>query len=162
MEEIRLPVVGMTYANCAMNIERRLKKTDGIAEADVSFAAENARVKFDPRILSLAQIVSAIEDSGYSVPLSRTELAIMGMSCVNCAGNIENYLMRKVPGIVRASVNFAAEKLFVTYVPGTCDLNHIIEAVAKAGYQAVAPSESQEEADAEALARQEEVREYPQ
>ena len=39
MEEIRLPVVGMTCANCAMSIERRLKKTAGIAEADVGFAA---------------------------------------------------------------------------------------------------------------------------
>ncbi len=145
-----------------MNIERRLKKIDGIAETDVSFATENARVRFDPRILSLAQIVNAIEDSGYSVPLSRTELAIIGMSCVNCAGNIERFLIRKVPGIVRASVNFAAEKLVVTYVPGTCDGKDIIDAVAKAGYQAVAPSESEEEADTESVARQKEVRDQTQ
>lgn len=111
----------MTCANHAMNIERRLKKTAGIAEADVGFAAENARVRFDPQILSLAQIFSTIEDSGYSAPLSRTELAIIGMSCVNSAGNIENHLMRKVPGTVRAPVNLAAGAMALSSISGVAN-----------------------------------------
>ena len=41
-DKITLPVAGMTCANCAMNIERAVKKLNGVAEAQVNFAAEQA------------------------------------------------------------------------------------------------------------------------
>ena len=39
---ITLPVTGMTCANCAANIERGLKKLEGVQNSNVNFAAEQA------------------------------------------------------------------------------------------------------------------------
>jgi Cu+-exporting ATPase len=37
--QITLPVSGMSCANCAMNIERGVKKIPGVREAAVNFAS---------------------------------------------------------------------------------------------------------------------------
>ncbi|HET8670426.1 MAG TPA: copper ion binding protein, partial [Candidatus Saccharimonadales bacterium] len=61
-------------------------------------------------------------------------LALYGMHCSSCAGIIEKQL-KKVPGVSKASVNFAAEKALVTYTPGTLS-SDLLGAVKKAGYRA--------------------------
>jgi Cu+-exporting ATPase len=64
----------------------------------------------------------------------RTEtLCISGMTCAACAGRIEK-TVQKIEGVVSATVNLAAEKLFVEYAePQT--LSSITDAVARLGYQ---------------------------
>jgi cation transport ATPase len=48
-KNITIPVTGMTCANCAMNIERTLKKKKaGVVDAAVNFAGERVRVEFLP------------------------------------------------------------------------------------------------------------------
>ena len=44
---ITLPITGMTCTNCAMNIERNVKKLDGVTEAHVNFATEEAAISYD-------------------------------------------------------------------------------------------------------------------
>lgn len=61
-------------------------------------------------------------------------LALYGMHCSSCAGVIEKQL-KKVPGVAKASVNFAAEKAMVTYAAGT-PADDLLGAVKKAGYRA--------------------------
>jgi Cu+-exporting ATPase len=60
-------------------------------------------------------------------------LRIGGMTCAACAGRIEK-TVRKIEGVASASVNLAAEKLFVEYA-GTHTLSSIREAVVKIGYE---------------------------
>lgn len=62
-------------------------------------------------------------------------LALYGMHCSSCAGVIEKQL-KKVPGVSRANVNFAAEKALVTITPGVTPTNDLLAAVKKAGYRA--------------------------
>ena len=40
-------------------------------------------------------------------------LPITGMTCANCAANIERTLNKKVPGVMSAAVNFASERVLV-------------------------------------------------
>ncbi|MCL2748347.1 MAG: cadmium-translocating P-type ATPase [Oscillospiraceae bacterium] len=58
---------------------------------------------------------------------------VKGMSCVSCAQGLEKAI-RKLDGVAVASVNFAAEKVSVTYNPETARLSDIWEAVRKAGF----------------------------
>jgi Cu+-exporting ATPase len=60
-------IKGMHCASCVLNIEKGLKKVDGIHAAEVNFATERAYVTFDPEIVSLEKIYSTIENSGYGV-----------------------------------------------------------------------------------------------
>lgn len=67
---ITLPITGMTCANCAMTVERTLKKkVPGVVDASVNFASERAFVEYLPDAVSTDQIVAAIEKAGYGAIL---------------------------------------------------------------------------------------------
>ena len=157
-DRITLPVAGMTCANCAMNIERAVKKLDGIKGARVNFAAEQASVSFDPTQIQVKDVIAKIQGSGFSVPTNTVEMAITGMTCANCAANIERALNKKVSGVVKASANFASERAIIEYVPGVADLQQMISAIEAAGFGVITPEDVSEEEDAEQIARQTEIR----
>ena len=55
--EIVLPIAGMTCASCVNRIERFLRKTDGVVEANVNLATERATVTVDPAVAGRAEVV---------------------------------------------------------------------------------------------------------
>ena len=61
---VDLAISGMTCASCATRIEKRLNKLDGVT-ATVNFASEQAAVSFDPGIISLDDLMGAVEGIGY-------------------------------------------------------------------------------------------------
>ena len=61
---VDLSLDGMTCAACANRIERKLNKLDGV-EAAVNYATEQADVRFDPRSVTVADLVGAVEAAGY-------------------------------------------------------------------------------------------------
>jgi P-type Cu+ transporter len=157
-EQISIPVTGMTCANCAMNIERAVKKLPGVGVVNVNFASEEATVSFDPREVSVQAVIEKIKHAGYGVAQAGAEIPITGMTCANCAMTVERTLKKKVPGIVDASVNFASEKARVSYIPSLTSLDDIVAAVEKAGYGAIRPHEAVDGEDAELQARRAEIR----
>ena len=82
---------------------------------------------------------------------------VTGMSCVNCAMTIERTLKKKVPGVLNATVNFAAERVVVSYLPSLTGPEEMIAAIEAAGFGAVRPDETGGE-DAELAARNAEIR----
>ncbi|MGD9209431.1 MAG: heavy metal translocating P-type ATPase, partial [Desulfobacteraceae bacterium] len=153
-----LPIGGMSCANCAMNIERAVKKMDGITNIAVNFANEQATITYDDSQIKLNDIVHKVHDSGFSVPLVRLELPITGMSCANCAMNIERTLNRKVSGIVEASVNFANERANVAYLSDEVSVDDIVSAIRKAGFDAIVPDSTEDPQDVEQAARNAETK----
>ena len=153
-----LPITGMTCANCAANIERGVKKLKGVADASVNFAAENAAVSFDPQQLQLRDVVAKIQNTGFGVTTTKVEMPVTGMTCANCAANIERALNKKTAGVVNAAVNFASERVSVEYIPGVLNLDEIVAAIEKAGYGAIPPEEGLDEQDAEHKARDTEIK----
>ncbi|AET66260.1 copper/silver-translocating P-type ATPase [Desulfosporosinus orientis DSM 765] len=61
-------VSGMTCANCALTIEKKLKNTPGVQHAAVNFANETVTVEFDPALTNMRDIFEQIRDAGY-IPL---------------------------------------------------------------------------------------------
>lgn len=68
--------------------------------------------------------------------MRKIQFLIEGMHCTSCAGIIERVL-KKVPGVKEANVNFAAEKATVIYNESVCKIDDLINAVKKAGYNAI-------------------------
>ena len=100
----------------------------------MNLASERARVEFrDPADLDAVR--TAIEESGFSVGETTTELAIEGMSCASCVGRVESAL-RAVDGVISARVNFATEQASVRHVDGNLAADDLIRAVEHAGYEA--------------------------
>jgi Cu+-exporting ATPase len=69
-QEATLPITGMTCANCALAVERSLKRTPGVADVSVNFASERATVRYDPSKVALPALAAAVEDAGYGVVLA--------------------------------------------------------------------------------------------
>ena len=74
---------------------------------------------------------------------SDLELGITGMTCAACATRIEKVLNR-VPGVA-ASVNFATEHARLSFDPSLANLDGIVTAIRKAGYDAHAVSAADSE-----------------
>ena len=66
-ESVELPLLGMTCANCANTIERRLNKVEGVVDATVNFATESASVTYLASATSRADLVAAVRKAGYDV-----------------------------------------------------------------------------------------------
>ena len=155
---VTFPVTGMTCANCALNIERNMRKLPGVKEANVNFTTEQAAISFDSDEIQIQDVVEKIHDAGYGVPKTTVEFPVTGMSCANCAMTIERTLKKEVPGVVRASVNLAAERASVEYIPTLATMDDMIAAIEKAGYGAIRPAGALEDEDAELAARNAEIR----
>ncbi len=138
--KVILPIEGMTCASCVSHVARALKKVPGVADAQVNLATERATVIFEDGALPLATLVQAVRDSGYDVATETMILPIGGMTCASCANHIESAL-KKVPGVLQASVNLATEKASVTYIPGLASLADFKRAVADAGYEVLEATE---------------------
>ncbi len=63
----KLRIDGMTCASCQNKIEKKLRSTIGIQNADVSYSAGTAVVAYDPDAISLKDIVAIIQKLGYQV-----------------------------------------------------------------------------------------------
>ena len=87
----------------------------------------------------------------------RVNLSLTGMHCASCASLIERAL-NKTPGIEQASVNFAAEKAYVTYDGSQVSVDGLLSAVRRAGYKAAVADERDSESDA--TRREREIKGY--
>jgi len=154
---ITLPVTGMTCANCALTIQRSLKKVTGVKKANVNFATEQASVSFDLEQVQIKDLTDKIHDAGYGVVTTTVEIPLTGMTCANCAMTIERTLSKKVPGVLKASVNFATERARVEYIPTLTTVDDMIAAIERAGYGAIRPDELIEGEDTELAARKAEI-----
>jgi len=131
---ITLPVQGMTCASCAGRVEKALKKLPGVSEANVNLAAETASVQASADVTS-ATLTEAIIKAGYEVPQASTELNVEGMTCASCSGRVEKAL-KKVPGVLSASVNLATNQAVVRHVASADLPAQLQAAVRAAGYGA--------------------------
>ena len=67
MEEITLPVNGMTCGGCAASLERALRRTPGVRQARVSFDSGQAIVEYDPAHTDPQRLAAAVTDAGFGV-----------------------------------------------------------------------------------------------
>ncbi len=156
-KQITLPVTGMTCAMCVKNVERSLKRAEGVAGVSVNLASEQASVQLDDAALPARTLVKRLEQAGYGVASATIELPVTGMTCAMCVKNVARALNR-VDGVIDASVNLASEKASVTLLPGLARRRDLIAALERAGYGVIDASATDEAAaDSEAAARQAEI-----
>jgi len=61
-----LAIEGMSCASCSAAVERAVKKLEGISLAQVNLATNTGSFAYDPELVSLTQIKSAITNAGYT------------------------------------------------------------------------------------------------
>ncbi|MDQ2071796.1 heavy metal translocating P-type ATPase [Haloarcula sp. H-GB4] len=164
----RLELTGMSCANCAGTIEESVGELDGVTSVDANYATDEGSVEYDPDVVSLADIVAAVQDAGYGVATETVTVGITDMSCANCADTNEEAL-EGTAGVIDASVNYATDEAQVTYNPADVSRSDLYDAIESAGYTPVrensgsanggdGDSGEQSGADRRAAARNEETR----
>ncbi|MFC7443134.1 heavy metal translocating P-type ATPase [Laceyella putida] len=143
-KQANIRITGMMCASCANRIEKGLKKIEGVTEANVNFALEKASVLYDPDKIGIHTLEEKIASLGYGTVKETVELQLVGMTCAACANRIEKGLT-KVPGVTKATVNFALETARVEYDPGEANVQDLINKVEQLGYQAKLKGEEKQE-----------------
>jgi Cu+-exporting ATPase len=157
VQKIDLKIEGMTCENCVRHVREALLEIEGVKSAEVSLEEGTARVSYEGAELSIEAVDAAVERAGYNIAetagIPQTEeaksvavatlepaiaegkvtLDLVGMSCASCATTIEKAL-GKAEGVADATVNFAAEKAYVTYDPTSTDYQALVKAVENTGY----------------------------
>ena len=156
MKEKAVKVAGMSCTSCSAAIEKKLGKTPGVSKATINFATEKLHLAYDETAITMDEIGGIVEKLGYTplmdtleehgsgaapqktdAPLPATEtktLKVAGMTCTACSAAIERGL-NKMAGVETAAVNFAAEKLTVTYDPSQVRLASLEKKVKDLGYE---------------------------
>ncbi|MAG37131.1 MAG: copper-translocating P-type ATPase [Dehalococcoidia bacterium] len=153
------PIEGMTCASCVNRVQRALSRVEGVAEATVNLASEQATVRYAPDQTSLDDLAAAVADAGYearpSRPAAPLEFDITGMTCASCAHRVERAIV-KVEAVQAVAVHLATES---ATVHGSAALETIVGAVEAAGYGA---TERSAETPAEAVSQPERKEAYAQ
>ncbi|NUF22429.1 copper-translocating P-type ATPase [Acinetobacter oleivorans] len=138
-----LSIEGMTCASCVGRVEKALKKVENVEIANVNLATEKA-VVYSNQPIQREALVKAVERAGYDVPKAApVELSIEGMTCASCVARVEKAL-KKVDGVQEATVNLATEQAWVQ-ADVSVNVEDLIRAVKKAGYDAKASEKNQDE-----------------
>lgn len=64
------PVLEMTCAACAVSVESMLKSSEGVLDAGVNFANQDAWVEYDPQLTSPEKLRTVVQSIGYDIVIS--------------------------------------------------------------------------------------------
>ncbi len=131
---VRLPVEGMTCAACSSRLQRVLAELDGVVAVDVSLAGEMVSLEIDSAEIKLPDLVAAIDQAGFSVPMESLDLKINGMTCASCSSRLQR-LLSSLPWVERAVVNLATERATITAPRGMSEPEQAMDTITQAGYE---------------------------
>lgn len=67
MKKCTLPVLEMSCAVCANNVENKVNSLSGVTSASVNFAANTITIEYDPEQITLPQIKAEVQSIGYDL-----------------------------------------------------------------------------------------------
>lgn len=142
----KFKISGMRCSACANRIEKVVSKMDGVKEANVNFATETLTVNYDNKLINKEYIEQNIEKIGFKVQknIKSYTYKIEGMTCSSCANSVEK-VAKKMKGVENVVVNFATEKILVSYDADVINLGDIKSKVEKAGYKLIREDEKKVE-----------------
>ncbi len=130
---ITLPIRGLSCASCVAKVEKGLLATQGVVDATVNLATERATIRYSETKTQPVSLIQAIKDAGYDAGSETLTFPVEGMSCASCVNKVQKALSG-VEGVLSATVNFAAEKATVEFLPGILSSREIEETVQALGY----------------------------
>ena len=72
---ISLEISGMHCASCSSRVEKVLGSLVGVQNASVNLATEKASVRYEPELISVADMIAAVEKTGFNATLPKQDLA---------------------------------------------------------------------------------------
>src|SRR5690554_2228979 len=139
---LHIPVTGLSCAGCVRRAQSAIEQVEGVAEAAVNLANEQADITLQHNANSnsvIANVAAQLKKAGYPTRVEEVQLSLNGMHCASCVGKVEKAL-RLVAGVLDARVNLANETARVEFIASTqgadVRIRDLLQAVKQAGYSA--------------------------
>ncbi|MHB8983897.1 MAG: copper ion binding protein, partial [Carboxydocellales bacterium] len=156
LQQVVLPVRGMSCAACVAHVEKSLNGLNGVEEAKVNLMAGKVTVAYQPNQVAIGDLVKGITDVGFEVGTEELSLKVTGMQCAACVNKVERGI-KAIPGVAGAVVNLATESAKIEFYPGTVEKSQIKQAVEALGFNVEDRRDAQSELDREREARAAEI-----
>jgi P-type Cu+ transporter len=157
VKRVIMPVTGMSCSNCALNIETKIKKQEGVIEAGVDFSNEKLNISFDPLKLNERDIISSVKKFGYGIATGKIEIPVTGLQDNNDSLALEK-IISKQNGVIFCNVNFSNERASIEFIPGMTGIAELTKIIRNAGFNIVVAEETEEIEDIESKVRTSELK----
>ena len=149
-------VEGMVCQSCVLNIHTNVTKVTGVKNIAVSLADKSASITYDPSLVSVGELCSAIEELGFGATcpdsgemettsrgacctegrgeVRRCFVGIEGMTCHSCVSLIES-VVGGLEGVVNVTVTLATKEGVVEYEVGLVGEEEIRAAIEDTGFE---------------------------
>lgn len=131
-----LPLTDVESEHCALIVDKGLDKVQGLQSHKVELNNRRALVQTGDPETALPEAVAAIRGLGYHVETLKKNYPVTGMSCASCAASVES-MLKALPGVIKAGVNFANNTASVEYIPGITGPEDFKKAIQSVGYDLV-------------------------
>ncbi len=158
LEEVTIPVEGMSCGACAARIKKTLKALDGVASIEVSLEHRQVRVGYSETKMTPERLAAEVNSLGYKASLPKASggaegaasvaasssgektviIPVSGMACESCAETVTN-LLKGIDGVKEASVKLKAKEARVRYLEGKVKPESLAEEVTAQGFTAGPP-----------------------
>ena len=122
---------------CRERLTRGLASLRGVTRAHVEDNAGRAVlcVHYDPALATLGEVERLVRRAGADLQARyhHERIPVEGMDCSDCTLAIE-HVLRRTPGVLAASVNYAAATLHVEYDGHKTDRNAVVARLRALGY----------------------------
>ncbi len=123
----------MHCASCAVTIEKRLNKLEGVKSSNVSYSNEEARVELEAGKVQMKEVIKAVREVGYDVLREEVGFTLTEMSQSD-GRQIERQLLEE-PGVIDVRANPMLRTVYVEFNPGELGIEEIKDTLKASGYQ---------------------------
>ncbi|EDV24487.1 uncharacterized protein TRIADDRAFT_56324 [Trichoplax adhaerens] len=139
-KSIQLSIKGMTCSSCVANIEREMKKKQGIISVSVALLAERGEIKYNSNLTNGEKIIAHISELGFDASILRhinasnqVELQIDHIIGQESIEDIES-TFQELTGVTVISISLEFKTGIFEYDPSITGVRDIINLLKDLGY----------------------------
>jgi Cu+-exporting ATPase len=138
-------VTGMSCANCARRVERKVAALEGVEAVHVDLVQERLTFRFDPALTGEHAVLAQVEAMGYGIARGEVSLALAGLRDGTDAARLERRLAAQ-DGVLEARVGLGTEEARVTFLSGRTGVADLVALVRQEGFDLARDPEAPVEA----------------
>ncbi|MCL6472122.1 MAG: cadmium-translocating P-type ATPase [Firmicutes bacterium] len=132
-------IAGLDCPDCALKVEKAIRKMPGIKGVSVSFSAANLHIEYDQSLTDREAILSTVKYFGYEIEagdnLRKTVFFIKGLDCPDCSKKLEAKIS-SLKGVEYALLTYETGKLIVNHHEDLVPSSMILKVIESIGYTA--------------------------
>lgn len=135
----RIKIKGMACTSCSESVEHALLMVDGVKNAVVGLALEEAKVHFDPNITNTDRIIEVVEDAGFGANLinsgSDTNKVHLKLEGINSPDDLRviKYSLESLEGVNHVEMDLEGHKVTISYDPDITGPRSLIQHISEFG-----------------------------